>query len=207
MLNFSAEYAYTDPYLYLRYASHTYDPANPTNDATVNQAAGSYGLSFVGANRYRSLANGAIAYWEEFIGYRWGNDAQVFNLNANFRVFGEWNAGINFLIMNHGTFDKWTLYQEVTRADYDSSKPDYNPIQSAPTSSGRENNADSDAENRDAVLHLYALSLSGAWNLPWVKGLSVYGQTDFLWVVNPGNYKENAPVSDFQVTLGVSYVF
>jgi hypothetical protein len=197
MLNVSAEYAYTDPYLYLRYNQRS----DPDNNDTTEMAYGTYGLNFVGANRYRSLANGAIAYWEEFIGYRWGNDAQVFNLNANFRVFGEWSAGVNFLILNHGTFDKWTLYQEVTNAE------GVNPIQSTPTTSGRSNNADSEAENRNAALHLYALSLSGAWNLPWVKNLSVYGQTDFVWVVNPGNYAENAPVFDLQFMLGASYVF
>jgi hypothetical protein len=82
-----------------------------------------------------------------------------------------------------------------------------------PTTSHQTDNAADPGANdpsseryRNAVAMTTALSLSGAWNLPWVPGLSVYGQGDFVFVVNKGNI-EGKNAFDAQFTLGVSYRF
>ncbi len=62
----SLEFAYTDPYLYLRYT--TKDGQTPASSSTDE-----YGLSFVGA--IRDFSDGGINYSPEFIGYTYGNDA------------------------------------------------------------------------------------------------------------------------------------
>jgi hypothetical protein len=192
----SLEGAYTDPFLYLR-------GANGHN----SQVKGEKGINFVVANRstFSGDSMSLPLYYEEFLGYRWGGDAIVVNAHAGYREPGHWNVEANILFMVHGTFDKWTVWDDA----YAPNDIGNNPQNAAPTSTGAgvENHADSNSASRDAPYYLTALSVSGSWNLPWVKGLSLYGQADFVFVVNPGNRSDNEPVWDLQTTFGVSYAF
>jgi hypothetical protein len=38
-----------------------------------------------------------------------------------------------------------------------------------------------------------------------LKGLDVYGQADFIYILNPGNISTNPAIYDFQFSVGVSY--
>jgi hypothetical protein len=196
MFQASLEGVYTDPFLYLR-----------ARDADVSQEAGVSGINFVVANKgYGSR------YAEQFMGYRWGGDAIVVNANAAYRRFGEWSIKANVMYMAHGTHDKWTTYQDL----YAAGAAGHPQIVPTPTDSHEtENHADADTRTtRNAPYHFIAFSLSGSWNvgslsvfqhIEALNALSLYGQIDLLHIVNPGNRKENVPITDLQLTVGISY--
>jgi hypothetical protein len=195
MFTASLEGAYTTPYLYLR------SKLQPKYEGEqYSSGAGDYPLGYVVANRYISTS-GHSNYVEEFLGYRWGGDAIVVNANAGYRVFGQWNVKANLILMFHGTQDKWTYW---SRMYLDEDSP--NNVTTPSTEHQTSNAADPNVSDRKAIATTTALSLSGAWNLPWVPGLSVYGQSDFIFVVNKGNI-EGKNAFDAQFTLGVSYSF
>ena len=56
---------------------------------------------------------------------------------------------------------------------------------------------------RDAASTTVVAGLFGSYNLPW--GFTAGGQLDFISIKNPGNRSANAAVSDFQITLLLSY--
>jgi hypothetical protein len=196
MFSASLEGAYTTPYLYLR--------SKLQKGAQYGDEQGDYPLGYVAANRYISTS-GNSNYAEDFLGYRWGGDAIVLNANAGYQVFGQWNAKANLMVMIHGTHDKWTYWSRVYLDD-DEHASDAHNVSTPTTEHQTSNAADSDVSDRNAASVTTALSLLGSWNLPWVKGLSVYGQGDFIYVVNKDNV-EGKSASDLQFTLGVSYKF
>jgi hypothetical protein len=192
MFQASLEGVYTDPFLYLR-----------ARDTSIAQEAGVSGINFVVANKgYGSR------YAEQFMGYRWGGDAIVVNLNAVYSRFGEWSVKANFMYMIHGTHDKWTTYETL----YAAGSSGHPQVVSTPTSSHETaNHADLRAGERNAPYHFIALSFSGSWHIlhdiPWVKNLELYGQADLVVIKNPGNIKSDTLATDFQLTLGISYSF
>jgi hypothetical protein len=213
MFNASLEGAYTTPYLYIRSKLQPDNHQGYGDKDTIgadewggNGGLGNYPLGFVVATRYYDTTAGGI-YAEDFMGYRWGGDAIVVNANAGYRVFGQWNAKANFLLMFHGTNDKWTNWRRFPEWD---PKPLQTPTTDAqelgPEYETPANLADSDVSDRKAVAITTALSLAGEWNLPWVPGLSVFGQGDFILVFNKDNIPDNTAF-DAQFTAGVSYKF
>ncbi|MDR1894993.1 MAG: hypothetical protein LBQ61_09975 [Spirochaetales bacterium] len=199
ILTASAEGVLTDPYLYLR-SSEIVSPG---------MTVGTYPNNFVVANRYRPHY---VNYNEEFLGYRYGNDALVFNLNAFYQEFGRYRGGLNFFYMVHGTHDKWTFYDRTFSTDSTNTPRDF----STPTDTHDGlNRADKDARSRNAPYTMTALSLIGEATLglpPTSRGrrrgpVTAWAQIDFIRVVNPGNRRENPPIADIQWTLGVGYEF
>jgi hypothetical protein len=211
MLSGSFEAVYTDPYLYLR-------------SQVLSASSTQRELNYVVATRHISMSYGSIdpLFVEEFLGYRWGGDAVVLNLNAVYREYGAWSAGVNLMFMIHGTFDKWTRWTAVDAEDNsggweageDSTSHEYANRpgnQGAPTDSHYQGNyADANAQARNAPYYLTALSVFGAWNvlrdIPGVKSLDLYGQIDLAVVVNKGNI-QGKTAADLQFTLGASYSF
>lgn len=188
MLYGSFEWAKTDPYLYLR------------DEDGYEQKDGESGINYVVA--IRDYYDGGVIYDEDFLGYRHGPDAMVFNVNVGYRVFNSWNVEGNFFYMLHGTHDKWTQWSPVT----DGSNPTLPDYVSSPTTThetGNNGAPNYDASDRDAVSKTLALGLKGAYTI--LPGLEVYAQGDFVNIVNPGNISSNAPIKDFQLTFGLSY--
>jgi hypothetical protein len=207
----SLEAAYTDPFLYLRGA----DPRGTRTagtDIVSRHVENLMPLNWVVANRYFYAGDGSYA--ENYLGYRWGGDAIVLNLKGEYREPGAWNLGLNVMFMIHGTIDKWTKW---TQLDNDDGVRDNDPgLEHTPTSNGGDvkysNYADSDTSDRTTPYYLTALSLSGSVNiggvcgLPVLSGLSVYGQADFVYVVNKNN-RPGYDAFDAQFTAGVSWKF
>ena len=196
----SAEFAYTSPYLYLR-----------SRDGYMNNSSFTRGLNFVVANRY-AHSSGRPNYVEDFLGYRWGGDAIVVNINGNYRRYGRYSFGANMMVMIHGAFDKWTAWSYVnTQESFDNGTQDGNgyvtpPNQETPTTAHYNYNyADPEARRRDAASVTTALSLSGTWDM--LSFLALYGEADLVIVVNPHNYSGNPTAVDFQVVLGVTCSF
>jgi hypothetical protein len=95
----SLEAVYTDPYLYLRSA-----------DGDTSQSSDSDTLNFVVAIR-RWYSEGLV-YDQEYLGYEYGGDAVVGNLEFGFKKFGQWSAEGRVFFMAHGDTDAdsyWTL--------------------------------------------------------------------------------------------------
>jgi hypothetical protein len=196
LLSLSLEGVYTDPYLYLR--------------SSFN--GNKRGLNFVVAGRYFAAAGRDMCYYnEDFLGYRWGGDAAVVNARVGYEVFGKWSLTGNFMLMAHGTFDRYTIWSHVNV-----SAPPYNavtpttshPDESANKTSDTETTgsyADPSAGMRDAVSYTSAFSLLGSRNV-W-RNFSVYGQVDLVYIVNPRNIQDNPPIQDIQFTLGLTFAF
>ncbi|MDD3669713.1 MAG: hypothetical protein PHP38_03005 [Sphaerochaetaceae bacterium] len=187
MLYGSFEWTKTDPYLYLRYG---------------DGSSATWGINYVVAIR-EYYKTGYIMYDEQFIGYQYGPDAVVLNGNVGYKQFGKWFAEGNVFYMIHGTHDKWTEWSEVyTDASAGPGKP---PFLTSPTEQHHtDNHGDPTAKTtRDAVSKTFAAGIKGGFTI--LDGLDVYAQADFIHIVNPGNISSTAPISDVQLTFGVSY--
>ncbi|MCK9287281.1 MAG: hypothetical protein M0P29_06945, partial [Sphaerochaetaceae bacterium] len=187
MLYGSFEWTKTDPYLYLRYG---------------DGSSATWGINYVVAIR-EYYKTGDIMYDEQFIGYQYGPDAVVLNGNVGYKQFGKWFAEGNVFYMIHGTHDKWTEWSEVyTDASAGPGKP---PFLTSPTEQHHtDNHGDPTAKTtRDAVSKTFAAGIKGGFTI--LDGLDVYAQADFIHIVNPGNISSTAPISDVQLTFGVSY--
>jgi hypothetical protein len=186
----SAEWARTDPYLYLR------------DGGAYSQLPGQYGINFIAALREFSTGS-SITYTEDFIGYQYGGDAIVLNGQIGYRQYGHWDVTANFFHMLHGTHDKWTLWSYV----YKNPAPNTPPNVTTPTDQHYTgNNGDLTAQTtRDAVSATTVLGISGSYRI--LPALKVYGQADFVYIKHPGNISSNAPISDVQLTIGCSYSF
>ncbi|MDR1908650.1 MAG: hypothetical protein LBQ35_01915, partial [Spirochaetaceae bacterium] len=169
MIAGSAELVFTDPYLYLRLKNS-------------EQGSGPR-LDWVVANRYHYSATEGAYYVEDFLGYRWGGDAVVLNLNVRYRTFARWNAAANVMLLFHGAHDKWTAWTLVDNGD--GQDGDHPPNSGTPSSAhpGR-NFADRNAGERDAVNMISALTLSGEYLL--LENLRAYGRVDLVRMSHPG---------------------
>lgn len=188
MAHGSLEFAYTDPYLYLRYLNNSTPKTGGTPD--------DYGLNYVGA--IREFTNGAdTQYNQQFLGYTYGNDALVVNLNGGVKSFGKWTASTNLFYMAHGTFDMFTVFNEVGK--------DQQPLVSTPTDNGNDafgNYLDSGYAARNAVSHTIVAGVKGSYQI--LDCLKAFGQLDYINVINYQN-KAGAKTHDVQLSIGVTY--
>lgn len=182
----SLEGAMTDPYLYLRY-----------KDDDDSQQKGEYGINWVVA--VRNYSEAGTYYDEEFLGYKYGGDAIVGNLNAGYKVFGKWHVEGNVFFMAHGTYDKWTTWSKVGNGTSSYPTNPTTPTTSHPTA----NHKDSNASDRDAVAYTLVTGVNGGYTI--LSGLSIFCQLDFINIWNPGNISTAASVMDVQLTLGLTY--
>ena len=109
ILHATAEFAKTDPYLYLR-------DGLDRNNAAGNQQ-GYYGINYVVAIRNWSSVGSGITYDEYFQGYTYGPDAVVANLKAGWTTADlRLSVEGSLFYMAHGTHDQWTAWTPITRA-------------------------------------------------------------------------------------------
>ena len=155
-----------------------------------------YGLNYVGVIREFTNKSGT-RYHSEFLGYTYGNDAMVFNVNTGVKRYGQWNVEANGFFMWHGTMDiysMWSLIGGTGNAPYDISTP----TTSHPTG----NYNDSDVSDRNSVSQTMVLGVNGAYDIN--EHLHVFGQLDYI---NINNYKNiaDSKASDVQLTMGATY--
>ncbi len=97
----SLEGVYTDPYLYLR---------SIDGDETQVGTDGIDSLNFVVA--LRRWFPDKLIYDQSFIGYRYGGDAIVGNLEVGYKEYASWSLSAHLFCMLHGELDMsslWTL--------------------------------------------------------------------------------------------------
>lgn len=188
LLTLNAEGAITTPYLYLR------DGDQQAGESTREQTNGRYGINYVVALREMSNCGGTENYNLDFLGYKYGGDAIVGYLSAEYKVLDKWSAGTSLFLMLHGTHDKYTAW---TRVYKDTNK-------TTPTTDHQTANYnDSNAKLRDSVTTSFVASLFGSYNFNY--GFKVEVETDLIYLKNPGNVSSNPSVFDAQTTISVSY--
>ena len=96
ILKINLEGAMTQPYLYLR-----------------DGDAQDYNINFIVALREMSGAAATQNYNLEYLGYKYGGDALIGNLNASYAVPDCWNIGANIFYMLHGDLGKTSAWDRV----------------------------------------------------------------------------------------------
>ncbi len=190
ILTANVEGAYTSPYLYLR------DGDAQAGESDREQTNGRYGINYVVAVREMSDCGGTQNYNLDFLGYKYGGDAIIGNLNVGYEVPGKWSASANFFFMKHGTHDRYTVWTRIDNETYMN--------QTSPTKTHQTDNYnDPDYAQRDAASTTIVAGLYGSYILPW--GFTAGAQVDFVSITNPGNRTANGRISDVQITLMLSY--
>jgi hypothetical protein len=183
----SVEFAHTDPFLYLRYE---------TENNAVSTNPDHYHLNYVGV--IREFTQTGMYYHADFLGYQYGPDAIVINVNGGVKDFGKWHVDLNGFYMIHGTHDIYTAWSNIgfnTGVPHDISTPTTDHL--------TVNYNDSDAQDeRDSASQTLVIGASGSYQI--MKGLSTFGQLDYININNYGNI-QGQKVHDVQLTLGISY--
>lgn len=177
----SFEFAETDPYLYIRGIQYYGE------DNTLRSGYGYDAL-------VRMFCNG-IVYKNDFVTYRWGNDAIVFDLKGSYEI-NSLNIGLELMYMKHGVIGINSLWTQ-----FDADTPD-DEIPSTPATFDPGNNETKTA-NRPVETTLMA-SLTASYDLSFVPGLSINAIVDYVKIQNMDNIADNNQW-DLQVTAGLSY--
>lgn len=191
-LTTNLEVAYTSPYLYLRYGT---SEGNSEKD---------YGLDYVVALRRWHLDGSKKHYDEYCLGYTYGPDALVINLNAGWKgLDNKLKLEANAFLMLHGTHDLWTRWHAIggSGTTQEMIDADLKPLSGQHITT---NVKYPDAKNRNKIETTFDFGLSGSYQIS--KHFSAMAQLDLVVVNNYGNI-ENKPQTDFQVVLGGTYSF
>ena len=190
ILTFNMEGACIDPYTYLRYKT---DP---------DSASEPYGLDYIVSTRTyvsSSSADDSVVYDEYFLGYRYGCDCIVANLNVEWKQPQLFAISMNAFFMAHGTHDKWTRWATVGGSGDDWTSSGVTPTQNHETGNYRYN----DAGSRDAVC--YTLDIGTSCSRHLEENLTAYARFDFVTIWNQYNNSGNPAEKDFQFVIGMKY--
>lgn len=177
----SVEIAYTSPYLYLRNKGK--------NDSSSSIQEG-YGINFIVATREFGNTNraGGVLFDKQFLGYKYGGDALVFNLNKRYMFTPSTLIfECNFLSMVHGTFDIDTPWSTVggsslkdsgflSWSNWDQSKKGY------------------------SFTNIYGIYSS----FDLKSHINIFGQLDMISILNYDHKGNNK--ADIQLTVGVTSI-
>jgi len=183
----SAEFAKTDPYLYLRDG--------------IRGGDGNYGLGYIVALRNWSSVGAGITYDEYFLGYTYGPDAVVGNVNAGWMT-SDLRLSIegNIFYMAHGTHDQWTAWR------YIGGDEDYKYDKASPTTKHTTYNAKyPDAKTaRNSVEKTFICGVNVSYKV--ASWLTAVAQADYVAIANYGNV-EGVKQNDFQVAVSARFLF
>lgn len=175
VFTFSLEGVYTDPYLYLR------EKYNSTSETE--------GVSFYGDYREFNTMYG-VTYLRKCIGYQYGGDAIVADLNFGYQSLSNWQSKLSFFYMAHGIIYNELLVDLLSATDIN------------PTTPSTEDPTGSNESGE--VEHLFRASLSGSYKvLSWFY---TDAQIDNWFIVNKNNI--DAPLTyDMQIYIGFHFEF
>lgn len=183
----SIEYANTDPYLYIRDDGSSYDPYK-------------YGINYVGAIPEFITSENISNYHLMPLGYKYGNDVAVANLNVGYKAFGSWFVEGNARLLLDGCFDIFTRWNNDVA-------PGSENDPSAPSLAHPDEGnyiKDSNWESRNAVARNLALTLKGGVSL--FAGLDITGEVTYITINNYENI-EGEKTSDLQLEISAKYSF
>ena len=182
----SIEGVYTDPWFYLR----------DSGERNGNK----YGNSFIIAMPEWVNKNGYANYDLNYLGYKYGGDAAVFDIRAGYKKYGKWFMEGSLTYIAHGTINLYTRPGNIVKGSYDDPK---GLSTKHPSTGSYLYGADCEAMN--AIEHTVITTLRGGYTL--FKSLDISASVSLINVVNPDNIKENPSTTDFQITIGASYTF
>ncbi len=192
LVKINLEGALVNPYTYLRYSQDPYDASSE-----------SYGLNYVVATRsyITGRGNDALVYDEYYLGYRYGADSLVANLNVEWKRPGSLTLSANAFFLAHGTHDMWTQWSEIGGdGDEEWKKTSVTPTSKHETENYRYD--DDELSLRKAVS--YTLDIGAFCQYQVNEKLRVYGQADFIQIWNVYNRKDIND-SDAQFVVGLRY--
>lgn len=164
----SLEGAFTDPFLYLR-----------------------DGTDFVVGLR-RNNAEG-IDYNHYFLGYEYGGDSIVANLNCGWKKPLQYGIEGNIFFMIHGTFDKDTEWTRIGKSNYKDCQ--------TPTSAHVVNSKNPDAYSRSGTRNILDLGLNGFYFIR--PNIKAHANINSVNVWNADYHGANC--FDFQTAMGVDF--
>lgn len=170
----SLEGVYTDTYLYLR---------EPYNSTTKQ-----YGVSYYSSFREFCNSLGAT-YLNQCIGYKYGGDCIVANINFGYQSLSNWKIDTEFFYMAHGIVNsdtQWKYYEEGIIAPS-------TPSTSCPVGTG---------VHEGFVEHIFRYSIFSDYSI--LKCLSCSARLDFWWINNQNNQNKDT-VFDTQFCIGFTY--
>lgn len=193
LLRVNLEAAYTSPYLYLRY-----------NESSGAADTDKYGLDYVVAVRTYATGDDSVIYDEFFLGYKYGGDAIVTNLNVSWKDMGKLKISSNAFFMAHGTHDKWTRWAVIGNNGQEAwNRYDVTPTTGHETVNYRYD--DEDLDQRDAVCYTLDLGLYASYDI--TDSFNAFMQLDHVSIWNQFNRSTLAKQSDLQLVLGAKYRF
>ena len=197
ILTVNPEVVYVTPYTYLR------DPGLVED----GRSEASYGLDYIAAVKYRLYSyesyagHSDILYDEYVVGYTYGPDSLVANLNIEWQKERLSLGGKAFFMM-HGTHDLWTIWTTVpagtTKEDYNNQ---FSGITTDHSNTGNYRYGD-EAKKRNSIWYTFDIGLSAEYEL--LDNLSFNASIDFVLMKNIYNIK-GQDASDFQLILGASW--
>lgn len=181
----SVEGAYTDPYLYLR------DDGSREPDK--------FGISYiVGVPEF--VSGDASNYTLLPLGYKYGNDAVVANVNVGYKVFGKWYVEGNFRYLLDGCFDIFTRWDNdiVPGSENDPNAP------SDKHADDGNYKVSSNWKERNAVAKNTAITLKAGYSVS--ERFNIEAEATYISIKNFKNI-EGQSASDMQFQLSAVYSF
>lgn len=176
-LQSNVEFVYTSPYLYLR--------DKGTTSISKDSIQEGYGINFIVALREFSntYTYSGITYDKEFLGYKYGGDAFVFNHSNKFKFFNnKLTLETNYFVMLHGVNSIDTLWSPVGGNVDD---PGFLSLIS----------------NDETLSGLSITEVFGIYSdLEISNNISIFEQLDYVRLYNFDHLGSNA--KDFQLTFG-----
>ena len=189
----NAEFAKTDPYLYLR-------DGLGRNNAEGNEQ-GYYGLNYVVAIRNWSSVGCGISYDEYFLGYTYGPDAVVANVKAGWTTSDlRFSVEGSFFFMAHGTHDAWTMWTPI------GGNEDFKYEKASPTEKHTSYNAKYEYKTGAmlAVEKTVVCGVNASYKvLSWLTAMV---QADYVAISNYGNIP-GVSQNDFQLVVSATFSF
>ena len=176
----SLEGVYTDPFLYLR------------DDGRDPRGSGAYGVNFIVAvPEYVNGTGGqrVANYSLEFLGYRYGNDSIVADLNLGWKDYRGWSMEGNFMYLVQGVMDRYSRWSMVDR-----------DVMGPTSSSSLGSYIYDDHRVKDAVSHTLLFTISA--DVQITDWLTIKGKADCVTIFNYMNMKGRR-ASDFQFSIGI----
>lgn len=187
MLYGSIEGAYTEPYLYIRDDGASYDPYK-------------YGINYIGAIPEFVPAEELSNYALKPIGYRYGNDTVVANINIGYKSFGKWFVEGTMRYLLDGCMDIFTRWNNdvIPNSDNDPNAPTTKHPDEGNYVKG------SNWAERNAIAKNLALTLKGGITI--TNNFDVVAEATYITINNFQNIK-GKKTSDFQLEVSAKYSF
>ena len=189
VLTINPEFAYVSPFCYLRDSGYT----------------DSYGMDYVGAIKSRLYAyeerdvHTDVLYEDYVIGYKYGPDCMVANLDASWE--GEkLSLRARGMFIVHGTHDVWTKWAEAPASD-DAYYAEYTGTSSTHASTANYRYPDAQA-TRNAKWTTLDLGLGASYRIG--SSLELNLDFDYVGMKNIFNI-EGQNASDIQIVFGLSW--